>query len=152
MIQLAHLAVGALAARGRSGPLAALLAGIASHAAIDVPPHGEVHDDAFEAATATIGVLALAARHGVMSPITWGALGGVLPDLEHVLPRRIRPRRAVFPTHRYAWTHGDEGLPLRVPAWAQAVLGGAVLGVLVAARVAEAAGGAAGADRDGDTT
>jgi hypothetical protein len=133
MIQLAHVATGALAGRGRRGALDALLAGVAAHGVMDVIPHGEVHDDAFEAVTAIGGVLAIAARHGATSPITWGAIGGVLPDLEHVLPRRIRPATAIFPTHRWGRLHGWETKPLALPAWAQATLGGLVIGVVASA-------------------
>jgi hypothetical protein len=133
VIQLAHVATGALAGRGRRGVLDALLAGVAAHAAIDVVPHGEVHDDAFEAATAIAGVLAIAARHGAASPVTWGAIGGVLPDLEHVLPRRVRPARGVFPTHRVERLHGWDSLPLAIPAWLQAIVGGAVIGAIALA-------------------
>ena len=134
MIQLAHVATGALAGRGRRGVVDALLAGIAAHGTMDLVPHGEVHDDAFEAVTAVAGVLAVASRHGVSSPVTWGAIGGVLPDLEHVLPRRIRPTRAIFPTHRWGVLHGWETKPLVIPAWAQAVLGGIVIGVVAMLR------------------
>ena len=133
MIQLAHVATGALAGRHRAGALDALLAGLATHAAMDVIPHGEVHDDEFEAVTAISGVLALAARHGFRSPIVWGAIGGVLPDLEHVLPRRIRPNAPIFPTHRVRWLHGWEDKPLALPAWVQATLGGAVIGAIAMA-------------------
>lgn len=133
MIQLAHVATGALAGRGRRGVLDALVAGIIAHGVMDLVPHGEVHDDEFEAATAVLGVLAIASRHGFGSPITWGAIGGVLPDLEHVLPRRIRPERAVYPTHRWGVLHGWEHKPLVLPAWAQAILGGIVIGVVASA-------------------
>jgi hypothetical protein len=134
MIQLAHVATGALAGRGRRGVVDALLAGIVAHGTMDLVPHGEVHDDAFEASTAIAGVLVIAARHGFGSPITWGAIGGVLPDLEHVLPAPIRPSRAIFPTHRWGILHGWETKPLTIPAWLQATLGGLVIGVIAAMR------------------
>lgn len=139
MIQLAHVASGALAGRQRAGVGDALLAGLALHALIDVIPHGEVHDHHFEGASAVGGVVALAARHGLGSPIVWGAVGGALPDLEHVLPRRLRPRRPMFPTHRVARLHGWESKPLAIPAWLQALVGGAVIGALVARRRGDAA-------------
>lgn len=132
MIQLAHVATGALAGRGRAGLREAFLAGLATHAAMDVAPHGEVHDDAFELVTGAAGVLALAARYGWASPITVGAIGSIVPDMEHVpqlLGLRTRP---VFPTHRFGVLHGWEIKPFAIPAWLQAVLGGAVIGALVA--------------------
>jgi hypothetical protein len=133
MIQLAHVATGALAGRHRVGVLDALLAGLATHAAMDVIPHGEVHDDQFELVTGAAGVLAIAARHGWRSPITMGALGSVIPDLEHVPKHFFGLETApVFPTHRWGILHGWETKPLAIPAWVQAVLGGAVIGAIVA--------------------
>jgi hypothetical protein len=133
VIQLAHVATGALAGRYRTGILDALAAGLATHAAMDVIPHGEVHDDRFELATGVGGVLAIAMRHGWRSPITMAALGSVIPDLEHV-PRHFLgiETRPVFPTHRWGALHGWETKPLAIPAWLQAVLGGAVIGAIVA--------------------
>jgi hypothetical protein len=58
----------------------------------------------------------------------------VLPDLEHVLPRRIRPQRAVYPTHRWGVFHGWETKPFAIPASAQAILGGIVIGILALTR------------------
>ncbi len=132
MIQLAHVATGALAGRGRTALRDAFLAGLATHAAMDVIPHGEVHDDGFELVTGAAGVLALAARYGWASPITIGALGSVVPDMEHV-PKLLGIRTPpVFPTHRFGALHGWETKPLVIPAWLQAVLGGAVIGIFVA--------------------
>ena len=131
MIQLAHVATGALVGRHARGSLDALLAGMAMHAAIDVIPHGEVHDEQLEVVTGAAGVLALAMRYGWTSPITIGAIGGVIPDLEH-LPQHFGLHLSLFPTHRFTWLHGWEWKPLALPAWAQAVIGGAVIGALVA--------------------
>lgn len=135
MIQLAHVATGALSGRHGAGILDALVAGLATHAAMDVIPHGEVHDDAFELVTGVAGVLAIAARHGWRSPVTIGAIGSVLPDLEHI-PKHFFGRHTapVFPTHRWGFLHGWETKPLAIPAWLQAVAGGAVIGALAARR------------------
>lgn len=133
MIQLAHVATGALAGRGRSSLRDAFVAGLVTHAAIDVLPHGEVHDEHFELLSGAAGVLALAARHGWASPITIGAIGAIVPDMEHI-PQQFGRRIALFPTHRYGRLHGWETKPLALPAWVQAVLGGAVIGVFVAFR------------------
>lgn len=132
MIQLAHVATGALVGRRHTALLDAFLAGLATHAAMDVIPHGEVHDDYFELVTGAAGVLALGARHGWASPITVAALGSVVPDMEH-LPKLVGIRTPpIFPTHRFGALHGWEDKPLVVPAWLQAVLGGAVIGIFVA--------------------
>lgn len=133
MIQLAHVATGALAGRGRSGPANALLAGLITHAAIDVIPHGEVDDGDFELVTGALGVLAIGLRHGWRSPMTLGAIGGVLPDLEHLPQKFGVHQRAIFPTHRIGALHGWATKPLALPAWLQAVGGGAVIGAIAAA-------------------
>lgn len=134
MIQLAHVATGALAGHGRSGLRDAFLTGLVTHAAMDVIPHGEVHDEYFELFTGAAGVVALAARHGWASPITIGAIGAIVPDMEHI-PQVFGVRvPALFPTHRFGVLHGWETKPLAIPAWLQAVLGGAVIGAFVALR------------------
>ena len=134
MIQLAHVATGALAGRGRSGLRDAFLTGLVTHAAMDVIPHGEVHDEYFELFTGAAGVVALAARHGWASPITIGAIGAIVPDMEHI-PQIVGIRmNGIFPTHRFGVLHGWETKPLAIPAWLQAVLGGAVIVALVALR------------------
>ena len=148
MIQLAHVATGALAARalsayvlewraanglpGELGLRDAFIAGVVTHAAMDVIPHGEVHDEQFELVSGAVGVLALAARHGWASPITVGAIGAIVPDMEH-LPQGIGLRlKPLFPTHRWGVLHGWETKPFAIPAWLQAVLGGAVIGAFAA--------------------
>lgn len=134
MIQLVHVATGALAGRRCSGAADAFLAGLAMHAAMDVIPHGEVHDDRFELATGAAGILAVAARHGWRSPVALAALGSVVPDMEHA-PGILGLRTvALFPTHRYGALHGWETKPLAIPAWVQAVVGGAVIGAIAALR------------------
>ena len=106
MIQLAHVATGALAGRHRAGALDALLAGITTHAVMDVAPHGEVNDEYFELFSGAAGVLALAARYGWRSPVTMGAIGAIIPDMEHLTQHVGLHKRALFPTHRYGSTHG----------------------------------------------
>jgi len=133
MIELAHMATGVLVGTRCSGPADALVAGVALHAIGDMTPHGEVDDRSFEVGSTAVGILALAARYGPRSPVLWGAIGAVLPDVEHVLPRRLREATGpLFPTHRFSWLHNNG--PLAVPAWLQVLGGGAVLGGLLARR------------------
>lgn len=132
MIQLAHVATGALAGSRYHSPSHALIAGFLAHGIMDLVPHGEVHDDTFEATTAVIAVVAIALSKGLTAPVALGAIGSVLPDLEHVLPRKIRPRRAIYPTHRWSLLHGWETKPLAIPAWAQALVGGVITGAMTA--------------------
>jgi hypothetical protein len=133
MIELAHAASGALVGRACDGPLDALIAGMAVHALGDVVPHGEINDTQFEVKTAIASIALLALRYGPGSPVVWGAVGGVLPDAEHVLPTSIKPERAMFPTHRYESLHASDGA-LAIPAWLQAIIGGAIVGALLMLR------------------
>jgi hypothetical protein len=50
-----------------------------------------------------------------------GAIGGALPDLEHLMPWVRQGGRAVFPTHSSARLHGS--LPTRVELGGAAQLG-----------------------------
>lgn len=130
MIELGHIATSALVTRSMSGPVTALLAGIAMHGLMDVAPHGEIHDEPWEIWSTAIGLIALTARFGPRSPIVWGAIGGVLPDLEHVLPASVKPSSPIFPTHSIDWLHSEND-QLAIPAWLQVVAGSAVIGALV---------------------
>jgi len=134
VIQLAHVASGALVGRSCTGVLDAFLAGFVAHGVMDVAPHGEVHDDRFELVTGALGIFALAARYGWRSPITVAAIGSVVPDMEHVPSLVGITLPPLYPTHRWARLHGWESKPLAIPYWLQALLGSAVIGALVMRR------------------
>lgn len=134
MIQLAHAASGALVGRSCNGVLDALVAGFVTHGVMDVAPHGEVHDDRFEILTGAAAILALASRYGWRSPVTMGAIGSVLPDMEHVPSLVGIKLPPLYPTHRWGRLHGWEHKPLAIPWRVQAIVGGAVIGMLVARR------------------
>lgn len=103
------------------------------HGLMDVAPHGEINDRSWEIFSGIAGAGCLLAALGPGSPIVWGALASVLPDTEHALPRRWGGGRDLYPTHRLTWAHSSD-TPLGLPAWAQVVLGGAVIGSLLFAR------------------
>lgn len=130
VIELAHIGVGALAGRELEGPVTAFLAGFISHGVMDIAPHGEINDEGFEMYSTLVGIGILAAKFGFGSPIVWGAIGGVLPDVEHVLPAGIKPARPLYPTHFIEELHSSD-TELSVPAWMQVAFGGAVVGMLV---------------------
>lgn len=146
MIELGHIATGALLGKRCAGPVEAALTGVFLHGLMDVAPHGEVGDRRFEIGSTFAGLALLGARYGVRSPILWGAVGGVLPDVEHVLPQRIRPSRELFPTHSIKWLHSSDKA-FNIPAWVQVVAGGAVVGALVFARATDSSEQHAGASR-----
>ena len=130
MIVSLHVATGAAGgAVTRSRPAAVAL-GLVLHALGDHMPHQDIGSRRFEVRSGAVCVLALIARHGPLSPVTLGALASSVPDVEHVF-RLPRPGgRKLFPSHRVAGWHRAGG----VPAWAQLLAAGAILGVVLAWR------------------
>jgi hypothetical protein len=82
-------------------PLAAAIAGIASHALLDLLPHKDISAHKAEGATVLLLLGIVGSSCGWSSPAFWCAMGGVLPDVEQVLPWTDpkRGRRRYFPTH-----------------------------------------------------
>ena len=123
-----HVATGAtMGAAVRSRTAAALL-GVPLHLAGDRVPHEDIPNRRFELWSGIAGLLGLALRRGPFDAVTIGAAAGSAPDLEHLL-RLPRPGgRKLFPSHRIRGWHHSGG----VPAWAQLLTAGVVLGVLLA--------------------
>lgn len=130
MIVSLHLASGALAGALAGSRAAAFALGPLTHLAGDRMPHQDIASRRFEIASGTALVLLLAARRGPLDPAVLGAVGATLPDVEHVL-RLPRPGgRKLFPSHRVRGWHRAGG----VPAAAQLLAAGAILGALAAPR------------------
>ncbi len=130
MIVSLHVASGALAGALAGSRSAALAVGPLMHLAGDRMPHQDIGSRRFEIASGTALLLLLAARRGPLDPTVLGAVAAALPDAEHVL-RLPRPGgRKLFPSHRVRGWHRAGG----VPAWAQLLAAGAVLGALAARR------------------
>ena len=131
MIVSLHVAtgglVGALAgSRGR-----ALALGLAAHAVGDAVPHQDVASRRFETLSGLAGLGLLAAARGPLDPAVFGAVGASVPDVEHVLPLPRPGGRKLFPSHRVRGWHKSGGLP----ASAQLLAAGALLGALAAPRL-----------------
>lgn len=130
MIVSLHVATGAAGgALTRSRP-GAIALGLVLHALGDRMPHQDVQSQSFEIWSGVLEVLALAARHGPLSPIVLGALASSAPDVEHVLPLPQPGGRKLFPSHRVRGWHRAGG----VPAWAQLLAAGAILGAVLSMR------------------
>ena len=130
MIVSVHVATGAAGgALARSRPGAVVL-GLVLHALGDAVPHKDIESQRFEIRSGLACGLALAARYGVLSPVTLGALASSAPDLEHVLRLPQPGGRKLFPSHRVEGWHREGG----VPAWAQLLVAGAIVGYLLGAR------------------
>lgn len=130
MIVSLHVATGAAGGaltRSRAG---AIGLGLVLHALGDRMPHQDIRSRRFEIRSGVACALALAARHGPLSPVTIGALAASAPDIEHVL-RLPRPGgRKLFPSHRIPGWHQAGG----VPAWAQLLAAGVIVGFLLGDR------------------
>ena len=130
MIVSLHVATGAAGGRLAGSPGKAVVLGLVLHALGDRMPHHDIDSRRFEIQSGLACALALAVRHGPTSPVLIGALASSAPDLEHVL-RLPRPGgRALFPSHRVEGWHRAGG----VPAWAQLLAAGAIVGYLLGAR------------------
>jgi hypothetical protein len=128
MIVALHVATGAAGgALTRSRPAAVAL-GLLLHALGDRMPHQDIRSHHFEVRSGFACLFAIAARYGPLSPVTLGALASSAPDIEHAI-RLPRPGgRKLFPSHRIPGWHHAGG----VPAWAQLLAAGALVGYLLA--------------------
>jgi hypothetical protein len=123
-----HVATGAAGGALVRSRLRALALGLVLHALGDRMPHQDIASRRFEVRSGVAAVIALAVRHGPLSPVVVGALAASAPDVEHVL-RLPRPGgRKLFPSHRLRGWHRSGGLP----AWAQLLAAGVILGTLLA--------------------
>jgi hypothetical protein len=120
-----HVATGAAAGALTRSRTAAFALGPVLHALGDAMPHHDIRSRRFEVTSGVACALAIAVRHGPLSPVTIGALAASAPDLEHVLPRL--GERELFPSHRIPGWHREGG----VPAWAQLAAAATILGVLL---------------------
>lgn len=123
MIVSLHVATGAAAGALTGSHRAALLVGPLLHVAADRIPHHDIWPRSFEIASGAACLLGLAATRGPLDPAVTGALASSAPDLEHLVPwLRFRGRK-VF---HYGW-HPPGG----VPAWAQLLVAGTIVGLLL---------------------
>jgi hypothetical protein len=130
MIVSLHVATGAAAGALAGSRLGAVGLGLLLHAAGDRMPHDDVASRRFEIASGAASLLLLAAARGPLDPAVLGGIAASVPDVEHVLPLPRPDGRKLFPSHRVRGWHREGG----VPAWAQLVAAGAILGVLTAPR------------------
>lgn len=121
MMVIPHACANAAAGRLFKRPATALAAGILAHAALDLVPHKDVSAHKAEGLGAAIMLGIVGVSCGFKSAPFWCAVGGVLPDVEQVLPWTdpARGRRRWFPTHSPAF----HSLPLPwAPRWRMSLL------------------------------
>ena len=121
-----HVATGAAAGALAGSRLGALGLGFLLHAAGDRMPHHDVGSRRFEIVSGTAALLFLAVARGPLHPAVVGGIAASVPDVEHVLPLPRPDGRKLFPSHRFHGWHRAGG----VPAWAQLLAAGAILGAL----------------------
>ena len=130
MIVSLHVATGAAGGAVTRSRVGAVALGLALHALGDRIPHQDIRSRRFEIRSGVVCGLALAARYGPLSPVTFGALAASAPDIEHVI-RLPRPGgRKLFPSHRIPGWHRPGGLTTEM----QLLIAGALLGAVLAAR------------------
>lgn len=105
MMLVPHTGINAAAGRLFRRPAAAFITGVISHALLDLVPHKDVSAHKAEGALVFIMLGLVGSSCGWRSPAFWCAMGGVLPDVEQVLPWTdpARGRRRYFPTHSRRW-------------------------------------------------
>jgi hypothetical protein len=108
MCTITHLAVGgALGGCVKQGGLAFLL-GVGSHAVLDAVPHYDVEDFRVDLLLTAAGIAGLLGFGYWCTPVFWGAVGAVVPDLEVLIWRLglINEKRMIFPSHNRLIRHG----------------------------------------------
>ena len=127
MIVSLHVATGAAGGALAGSRLRALAVGPLLHLAGDLVPHQDVSSRRFEIWSGVACLAAIAAARGPFDPAVIGGAAASAPDLEHVLPLPRPGGRKLFPSHRIQGWHRAGG----VPAWAQLVAAGLIVGGLV---------------------
>jgi len=127
MIVSLHVASGAALGAAAGNRWAAAALGLAAHAAGDRVPHQDIDSRWFELLSGAAMLGGLALMRGPLAPATVGAAAASAPDLEHILPLPRPGGKKLFPSHRLAGWHRPGG----VPAWAQLLAAGCLLGLLL---------------------
>jgi hypothetical protein len=135
VILAVHVPAGALLGRRAPSLVSALGWGAASHAALDIVPHDDPFGERAEIVATAVMLAVVAALTRADTRTMVGAIGGALPDLEHVLPWG-RDGKLLFPTHMGGKLHGVLPLRRKLGGAAQLGLAAALAACLAAAREA----------------
>ncbi|MCK4547946.1 MAG: hypothetical protein KAW17_10955 [Candidatus Eisenbacteria sp.] len=108
MCSVTHLAVGGVLGGWAGNSGVAFFLGIVSHVVMDAVPHYDTRDFRVDVALTAAGFLAVLGLGYWNSPVFWGAVGAVLPDVENLLWRlgAIRESWRIFPSHTRLIRHG----------------------------------------------
>ena len=107
MCSVTHVAFGALIGSLLPWSPAAFGVGFVGHIPLDALPHFDFKDFRLDAVISVVLVVAVFLLGG-FSPMLFGALGSVLPDLENLLWKLgiIDEAHKIFPTHSGLVRHG----------------------------------------------
>ncbi|MFA6001897.1 MAG: hypothetical protein WC828_07260 [Thermoleophilia bacterium] len=106
-----HACLNAAVGQLFKSPAKALVTGVALHAILDLVPHKDVAAHKAEGALVLIMLGLIGSSCGYTSPAFLCAMGGVLPDVEQVLPW-TDPKRG---RHRWFITHNKPFHSIRIP-------------------------------------
>jgi hypothetical protein len=132
---LVHMAVGGAVGSLVGGRGGAFALGVASHVPLDVGPHYEFGRMWIEVivVSGVLGGMVVTGHAG--SPVFWGAVGAVAPDIENVLWRSgaLPEKWKLFPGHALRlWRFFPHGRTLGTRhIWWQVVLGAAAVALAV---------------------
>ena len=112
MMLVPHTCINAAMGRLFRKPAAAFAAGVIAHAALDLMPHKDIAAHKAEGLLVATMLGIIGTSCGFKSPPFWCAMGGVLPDVEQVLPW-TDPKRG---RHRWFPTHNKKVHSVRIPA------------------------------------
>jgi len=141
MCLFTHFAAGALAGGVTGNVYLGAVAGLASHAVLDVIPHYDHPDWRVEMLGGLLGLVLLLLMPFSSGPAVVGGLFGMIPDLENLFQKlgRMGRDKFLFPTHTGLLPHG-RALGPRTLVWQVAIFVGCfvVLGLVtpVAAQAA----------------
>jgi hypothetical protein len=132
MCSVTHVAVGALIGSFLGNSVASFFLGLASHIPLDIIPHLDFENLWVDAALTVALLVGILVVFG-FSPVFFGALGAVAPDLENLLWRIgvLPEERKIFPTHSGLIRHGT-ARPAR-GIWASIAMAAASVAIVVAA-------------------
>ncbi|MBK7188202.1 MAG: hypothetical protein IPH86_05815 [bacterium] len=139
MCLFTHFAAGALAGGLTGSPLWGAVAGVASHAVLDVLPHYDHPDWRLELGGGIAALALLLAMPFASWAAVIGGIAGMLPDLENLFQKlgKMRRDQFVYPTHTGLLKHGRPLGPRNLAV--QAAIFVACFAVLGLARPGDAA-------------
>ncbi|NIM04980.1 MAG: hypothetical protein GTO55_03310, partial [Armatimonadetes bacterium] len=98
MICGVHAFIGATLGKALKSKSRAFLAGVITHFFLDLTPHRDFSVPT-ETVLALTALAVIGSSQGWNSPAFWGALGGVVPDIENAISQVRGGGRPLFPSH-----------------------------------------------------